>query len=257
MPQPRLRADLSVFAAALAARLPGHWTSAYHQHTAYRDQFPAADQLWGTGDVSWALSEFVLGHDAVLSGPGGQRLYVVDRPLHHRQFLVGALVPDHGGLETHHFHGVVEPNGIAVSNVPARAAATVLRRLLPSYRQALAAVYHNALAHPGPRTARPAPPPVEQVITLTWQEDGTLATPSAAVSQDAARVLYRNGFQYWPSEQAFLLPAVYGDTERARRLHNAGRRLAAHGIGVNVRHAAPQPVPLPSTLAAAPVGRHR
>lgn len=40
------RSDLSAFAAALAVRLPGAWTSAYPRHLPYADQFPIAEQLW-------------------------------------------------------------------------------------------------------------------------------------------------------------------------------------------------------------------
>ncbi|SCF83255.1 hypothetical protein GA0115254_118568 [Streptomyces sp. Ncost-T10-10d] len=37
---------------------------------------------------------FILGHNARLSGPDGQRLCVVDRPLHRDQFPVVPLSPD-------------------------------------------------------------------------------------------------------------------------------------------------------------------
>ncbi|MEU0426113.1 hypothetical protein ABZ235_21340 [Streptomyces canus] len=40
------RTDLSAFAAGLAARLPGNWTSEYHRHPTYKDQFPTVERLW-------------------------------------------------------------------------------------------------------------------------------------------------------------------------------------------------------------------
>ncbi|WP_244190417.1 hypothetical protein [Streptomyces caeruleatus] len=50
------RTALSAFAAALAARLPGTWTSEYQRHARYADQFPRAEQLWDTGHVEHIVS---------------------------------------------------------------------------------------------------------------------------------------------------------------------------------------------------------
>lgn len=143
--------DLSSFAAALATRLPGTWTSHYHQHTTYPEQFALANQVWDLGHVHWAVSEFVLGHDAELNKPHGQRLYVVERPLKPGQFLVVPLQPS---VTISCFDDVDEPNGIAVPSDPARAAAAVTRRLLPRYQHALAAVRRNSAPS---RTGRTAP----------------------------------------------------------------------------------------------------
>lgn len=144
--------DLSGFADALAARLPGTWTSRYHQHTAYREQFALANQVWDLGHVHWAVSEFVLRHDAELNGPHGQRLYVIDRPLKTDQFLVAPLQPS---IDISYFDDVDEPNGITVPGDPPRAAAAVTRRLLPRYQHALAAVRRHAQ----PPAAQAVPPP--------------------------------------------------------------------------------------------------
>ncbi|MFJ8159491.1 hypothetical protein ACIRBY_01025 [Streptomyces sp. NPDC096136] len=40
-----------------------------------------------------------------------------------------------------------------------------------------------------------------------------------------------------PHQAAFLLPASYGQDGRAVRIQAVALRLAAHGIGVNLRHA--------------------
>ncbi|MET9958156.1 hypothetical protein ABZ128_03560 [Streptomyces sp. NPDC006326] len=53
---PSARADLSLFASALAARLPGQRTSAYRQHRTYPDQFAAIDRLWGRSHVDYIVS---------------------------------------------------------------------------------------------------------------------------------------------------------------------------------------------------------
>ncbi|WP_326613525.1 hypothetical protein OG949_35160 [Streptomyces scopuliridis] len=144
--------DLSSFAAALAGRLPGPWISHYHQHSVYSEQFALGHTVWDLGHVHWAVSEFVLRHDAELSGPHGQRLYVIERPLKPGQFLVAPLQPR---IALQHFDGVDEPNGIAVPGDPARAAAAVARRLLPRYQHALAVVRRQA----GPPAARAVSPP--------------------------------------------------------------------------------------------------
>lgn len=249
MPAPR--ADLASFADALAARLPGDWHSTYRQHGEYSGQFPLDDEVWDVGHVHWAVGVFVLGHDAQLSGPDGQRLCVIDRPLHRDQFLVAPLTPDEG-LMPHHFARVKEPNGIKVSNDPRRAAVSVSRRLLPRYRSALAAVRDYAQVQPDP-PLRPAPPEVDQVLTLTRYADGAFGTPYATVPAQARTTLYVHGFQYHPQQGAFLLPAAYGEASQALRIQAVAQQLAGHGIGVNLRHSPPPaPAPALNTRAALP-----
>lgn len=248
---PALRADLASFADALAARLPGDWHSTYRHHEEYSDQFIPDDEVWDLGHVHWAVGLFVLGHDAQLSGPDGQRLYVIDRPLHRDQFLVAPLAPDEG-LKPHHFSGVKEPNGIKVSNDPLRAAVSVSRRLLPRYHSALAAVRHNGQVQSEP-PLRPAPPEVDQILTLTRYADGAFGTPYATVPAEARTTLYVHGFQYHPYQGAFLLPAAYGESGQALRIQAVAQRLADHGIGVNLRHSPPPaPAPALNTRAALP-----
>ncbi|WP_406439094.1 hypothetical protein OHB14_51520 [Streptomyces sp. NBC_01613] len=138
---PQARTDLNSFATALALRLPGSWTSEYHRHPTYQDQFPTIERLWDAGHVDYIVSQYVLGHDAVLNGPAGEQLYVTDRPLYRHQFVVAALEPE--GFKPHQISPVREPNGIAVPHDPVRAAAAVTRRVLPRFRAALDAVHHN------------------------------------------------------------------------------------------------------------------
>ncbi|MFI7094790.1 hypothetical protein [Streptomyces lydicus] len=177
---------------------------------------PLGEEVWDNGLVSWALSEFVLRHHAQLDGPAGQRLCVVDRPLHRHQFLVAPLQPGEN-LKPHHFDGVVEPNGIKVASDPLRAAPAVTRRLLPHYRCALTDVRRNALVQPEPPLLH-APPEADQVVTLVWYEDGVLGTPYASVPEEARGLLYVHGFQYHPHRAAFLLPTAYGEVGRAFRI---------------------------------------
>ncbi|MEU9564135.1 hypothetical protein AB0D16_19200 [Streptomyces sp. NPDC048161] len=245
MPTPRT--DLSTFATALAARLPGPWTSTYQHHTTYKDQYRTTNQLWDAGHIDHVVSTYVLPHDAVLHGPERERLYVTHRPLHPEQFVVAPLQPEDASLKPHHFEGVEEPNGIAVPNDPARAAARVTRRVLPRYEQALHAVLHNAEDQPEP-PHRPAPPPVSQVLTLTYYNDGALGVPYKSVPEDVRMALFAHGFQYHPHQAAFLLPAAYGEDGRALRVQALTRELAAQGLGVNLRrHTATRATPTAAT----------
>ncbi|MFI6012519.1 hypothetical protein ACIBAG_27490 [Streptomyces sp. NPDC051243] len=248
---PATRTDLSAFAIALAARLPGTWASEYHRHAAYENQFPTIERLWDTGHVDYIVSQYVLGHNAVLHGPHEQQLYVTDRPLYRHQFVVAPLEPE--GFKPHHFRRVDEPNGIAVPNDPVRAAAAVTRRVLPRYCQALDAVRHNALTQPEP-PHRPAAPEVAQTLTLIWYPDGVVGAPYKSVPEDARTVLYGCYFQYSPHESAFVLPASYSTSDRALLIQTAVRRLTAQGIGVNFRHAAPASAGPPSRPPTAALG---
>ncbi|AJT68671.1 hypothetical protein T261_7069 [Streptomyces lydicus] len=132
-PRARERADLALFAKALAARLPGSWTAATREHADLSDQFPLRGRVWGFGPARWALSEFVLQRDAVLTSESGAELVVVDRPLRRREFLVAALAPR--GINV--ADTVEVPDGIVVIADPARAVSPAVDRLLPRYEQAV------------------------------------------------------------------------------------------------------------------------
>ncbi|MFD3580889.1 hypothetical protein [Streptomyces sp. NPDC058683] len=246
--QPIRTTFLSSFAAALAARLPGTWRSEYHRHASYAEQFPIIERLWDTGHVDYIVSQYVLGHDAVLHGPEQQQLYVADRPLYRHQFVVAPLEPE--GFLPHHLATVDEPNGLAVSCDPVRAAAAVTRRLLPRYRLALDTVHRNARTQPEPPCRRSAPE-TAQTLTLVWYPDGVVGAPYALVPEGARTVLYNCHFQYRPHETAFALPDSYSTSDRALLIQTAVRQLTAQGIGVNFRHANPI-TPRPTSRAPAP-----
>lgn len=137
--------DLESFAAALADELPGNWRSAYHRHEQYPGQFPIAEDVWDMNLVSAAIAECALEHAAVLTRDDGTRLYLIARPRHHDEFLVGAMAPP--GLDPEAFRGVREPDGIAVPDDPFRAAEDIAADLLPRYTKAVAQVHHNATQH--------------------------------------------------------------------------------------------------------------
>ncbi|MEV5605484.1 hypothetical protein AB0L33_28985 [Streptomyces sp. NPDC052299] len=246
---------LETFASALAARLPGDWTSTYEHYTRYEDQFPTTTRLWDNGHVSDLASTYV-GHGAVLRGPEDQELYVTDRPRFPHEVVVAPLAPDWSGIKRHHFFGVEEPSGIAVPTDPVRATAAVTRRLLPRYKQARLEVLQKMKEEPDP-PQRAAPARTDRVITLARYADGVIGAPYESIPPDARGTMYAHGFQYHPHQGAFLLPAAYGDRERALRIQSVAQKLAAKGIGVDVRYTppdaptAPAPPARPATPAPA------
>ncbi|MFF4161551.1 hypothetical protein [Streptomyces sp. NPDC001678] len=233
MPDPTDTHDLEPFAHILADELPGNWTSEYHRHAEYSDQFPVTEDVWDMNLVSGAIAKYVLGHDAVLTRDDGARLYVTGRPGHPDEYLVGAMAPP--GFDPKAFRGVREPDGIAVPDDPFRAADDIATGLLPRYDKAVAQVQHNA-AHP--RQPAPAPSPAPELVVMTWFGDGMLAAKPD--SPQAAKALHDNGFVYDPREQAFVLAG--DDTVlQAQAVRAAGAQLAAHGIGVILRHPPSRP----------------
>ncbi|MCZ0997574.1 hypothetical protein O1M63_04550 [Streptomyces mirabilis] len=56
MPAPR-PTSLPLFAATLAERLPGTWTSDYHRYRTFEDQFPTIERLWDVGHVDYIVSQ--------------------------------------------------------------------------------------------------------------------------------------------------------------------------------------------------------
>ncbi|WP_277440982.1 hypothetical protein [Streptomyces sp. SPB162] len=235
---PPARTDLSDFARALAARLPGSWSSDYQRHARYEEQFPRTEQLWDNGHVAHIVSQYVLSHDAILHGPEGHRLFIADRPHHCDQFVAASFEPVEDGIKPHHFVGVEEPHGIAIPNDPARAAARIAQRVLPRYERAVESVFDNAATLPD-SPHRPAPPQVAHVLTLTLYDDGALGAPYDSVPEQARGTLFACGFQYLPHQAALLLSAQYSENDRSLRVQAAARLLTAQGIGVNLRHVAP------------------
>ncbi|MYS36711.1 hypothetical protein K388_02720 [Streptomyces sp. KhCrAH-43] len=240
---------LEDFASALAARLPGDWTSTYEHHARYTDQYPTTNRLWDNGHLSDLASLYALEHWFVLRGPEDQALYVISRPLCPHEAVVAPIEPDRAGIMPHHFFGVEEPSGIVVPADPVRAAAAVTRRLLPRYEQALQAVLRKMEEQPEP-PHRAAPAPTSRVITLARYADDVIGAPYESIPPDARETLYAHGFQYHPHQSAFLLPVAYGDTERALRIQSVAQKLAAKGIGVNLRYNPPE-----AATAAAPPAR--
>ncbi|MEC3997114.1 hypothetical protein VSR01_27885 [Actinacidiphila sp. DG2A-62] len=134
---------LRAFSDALARRLPGSWSAFTKDYFRYSHMYAdVRDSLWDRGQTTRVLQDRVPDRAALLNGPGGESLVVIERPRHPGQFLVAALAPPgvYSVLRNRY-----TPHGIAVPEHPARAAADVGRRLLPRYRQAVDAVRVPAL----------------------------------------------------------------------------------------------------------------
>lgn len=248
--------ELSAFATALAARLPGTWTSTPPQVDDASCSLIV--RVWDVGHINRAAGYDTMLH-VLLNGPDRQQLCVFKRPVGRGgEFLVTPMHPT--GFKPHHVESVDAPNGIVVPDNPLRAAADVTRRVLPRYEAALDAVRHHARIQPEPPYRRPAPEPA-QTLTLTWYPDGVVGAPFKSVPKDAHDVLYICNFQYRPHEAAFALPASYSRAERANFLHATIRLLTAQGIGVNFRHATPVTPAVAAThllmTTAAPAAQRR
>ncbi|MGW1974220.1 hypothetical protein [Streptomyces sp. NPDC001889] len=226
MPDPHDNHDLESFAAVLTGELPGAWTSDYQQHTEQADQYARAEDVWDMNLVSDAISQAVLGQDAVLARDNGTRLYLIGRP-GTEEFLAAAMAPP--GLPPEAFRGVREPDGIVVPDDPFRAAKDITTGLLPRYDKALAQVQHHAARPPQPVPAQA----VEERVTLTWSSEGPLCAKTQ--SPKAAAVLHGHGFVWNEAEKAFFLP---GDdsAHQAQTAQAIGAQLSALGIGTVVRH---------------------
>ncbi|MBV9025568.1 MAG: hypothetical protein JO362_17650 [Streptomycetaceae bacterium] len=180
--------DLASFAAVLAGELPGCWMSEYHRHTECRDQFSLAEDVWDMNLVSGAIAGHLLEHAVVLTGDDGTRLYVIAHPRCDEEFLVAAMAPP--GFQAEAFRGVREPDGIAVSDDPFRAAEDIVVDLLPRYEMAIAEVQHNS-ASPGPPPVTPACAPEH---TVTWCGDSLLTAQPE--NQEVAKALHQGGFAW-------------------------------------------------------------
>ncbi|MFC8198932.1 hypothetical protein ACFUTV_26580 [Streptomyces sp. NPDC057298] len=146
------------------------------------------------------------------------------------------------GCKTHQISPVREPNGIAVPNDPARAAAAVTRRVLPRYRAALDAVRHNAFGQPEPPHHKPAPE-VAQTLTLVWYPDGVVGEPYDSVPEEARMTLFGCNFQSSPNEFAFVLPPP--TAPRSAPCWSSSPPSGSHSRASGSTSAAPLPSRLP------------
>ncbi|MEU6814063.1 hypothetical protein [Streptomyces sp. NPDC046860] len=215
----------------------------------FEDQWPIADWLWDYGPAHSALLDWEL-PISLLDGPDGQQLCVMPRPRHARQYLVAPLEPR--GFQLHQTSDVLAPNGIAVPDDPARAAAAVARRVLPRYAHALDQVRRNAADNPETsiraETVEATPP-----LTLVSYPDGVVGAPEPDVPAEARSVLLAASFLYSPLDNAFVLPATYSSAQRALLLQRVIRSLNDQGIGVTFRHATQaHKLTSPPTAAALP-----
>ncbi|MEY9956810.1 hypothetical protein [Streptacidiphilus sp. MAP5-52] len=149
--------DLHRFVQDLARRLPGPWDAIVRDNSTSAYNNALSQRLWDLGTAHGALQEFINNHIGQLSHPADLDLIVLPRPGRPDQYLVAALVPSGIGHAVDLEHIDPLPWAIAVPADPARAAADVQRRLLPTYQRALRAIDHRGGLTPlglsSPRTA--------------------------------------------------------------------------------------------------------
>ncbi|WP_433549133.1 hypothetical protein ACQPZG_31775 [Streptomyces sp. CA-294286] len=238
------------FSAQLASRLPGAWSVQYHPHAP--DSYPLDNAVWDCGNIHWLTGNFDLGGHVELNGPGEQCLAVFAHP-YAAKFAVSPIVP---AVTHHHLRYAEAPNGITTATDPARAAATVARRVLPRYQGALAAIRHGAQLHPE-RPLPPEPPRVSDAVTFTAQPDGWIGTRSDTLSPEVRDVLYTYGFvdSVRKRELVTLVAVDANGRSGADRVQAAAHALGAIGIGVNLRYSAAPARPLPPSRAHLTQGR--
>lgn len=230
---------LASYADVLAGELPGAWTSTYHPPENKDDLAELADRVWDLDLVAESLAEHPLQQAAVLSRPDGAQLVIFDRHDERDGYLIAAVAPHELPAET--YHGVSEPNGIALTDDPFLSAEQVADDLLARYDTALAQVRHNAVA--GVQPSQP-----ERVV-LTWQQDGCLA--AAPVGETAVAVLVANGFVQDKQTGIYRLS---GDdtTAQAHAVRETGRQLHAHGIDTALQHPSGRSAPTATPAAMPP-----
>jgi hypothetical protein len=122
--------DVLGFASSLAARLPGRWQPDPTLVTVRAD--PARHRIWHPGPLTPTRLATADVHRCVLTSPHGLQLYVMPRPNRPGTYVVAPMLP--AGTNRVHAQDIDAPVGITVPGNPARAAASVRRRMLPDYR---------------------------------------------------------------------------------------------------------------------------
>jgi hypothetical protein len=149
--------DLAEFARSMAVHLPGRWkVELPPMETSFRQQ-EVTDRIWDEGHLYWLAVEFAVDRAAILTGPRITELVVVDRIYGRKPFMVGVLIPPGANPELRPHDA---PNGVSVPRDPARAADRVARRLLPTYRRAVAQTTPATAHRPATATATPTAPAV-------------------------------------------------------------------------------------------------
>lgn len=142
---------MSRFATALAARLPGDWTSSDLDWSDQAECRRVTDFLWDHAAMDHVVFTYHLTRGALLTANDFTQLLVIDRPTRPGQFFVGALTPL--GVDITEREVPLTPHGIAVTSHPAKAAHQVGSRLLSAYCTAFSALLGQ---RPSPRCLTPA-----------------------------------------------------------------------------------------------------
>ncbi|MFF0740606.1 hypothetical protein ACFYVL_09405 [Streptomyces sp. NPDC004111] len=235
---------LASFADILAGELPDVWTSTFHPSDDKAALAHVTDRTWDMDLIVASLAEHPLHHAAVLTRVHDQaQLAVMDRHDERGGFLIAALSPN---LDPEAFRGIVEPHGIALSDDPFIAAATVSGDLLARHDAALAQVRRNAAD-----LAADASAAATERVVLAWQPNGDLT--AAPTSGTAQAVLQANGFAREP-DGTYRLNGE-DSTALARAVRKVSRQFTMLGITTAVQHPSARPAPTATAPAPPPPTR--
>jgi hypothetical protein len=205
------------FAAALADRLPSRWLADTDNIAVATD--PARPRIWDRGPLS--VSDLLTGQGrrCVLTSPHGLQLYVTPRPGRPHRLVVAPMLP--AATSPIHVRGLPPPRAVSVRDDPARAAATVRRRLLHDYRMKALSAWRQASTGPlrvevrldaGGRPAWNAPY-LRALLHLLGEEDylldpvtGLCHLPDEVSREQAARMVRESGARL--AEIGFHVPGA-------------------------------------------------
>lgn len=129
------RPYLGDVADTIAHQLPGPWTPTVEVYSHPVWQEDLVPWLWDSGELTRAVQAGQVTHAAKLTNETmGIDLLLIECPGHASGYVVGALAPD--GFDDN-YDDPHAPTSVVLSQDPYRAAAEIVDRYLPAYRQGL------------------------------------------------------------------------------------------------------------------------
>ncbi|MFF8447698.1 hypothetical protein ACF06Q_08355 [Streptomyces leeuwenhoekii] len=118
----------------IARLLPGQWDTKVEIYTHSVWQADLVPWLWDSGELGRAVQTERIPYAALLTHTSGATLLLVERPGHHLDYLLGAMVPQLLGVGFGDPHA---PTSIVLPPSADRAAQKIVQRYLPAYDRAV------------------------------------------------------------------------------------------------------------------------